>query len=274
MRTNQIRQYHFSMNRTPSGGKTYTLAFDGISSNEYYRHIKAVTDSLLPSFGSAESFLSFLRAASDAERGFLRFFRRTIIYPILLNTLKVELSVYTPNVSEHLRSLAIRERFSGALAMTELQYHLAMVEIELVNRINAAAFMQSERKIALLPHCLRDLDSTCRAELHGFDYVCKNCSKQCTINSVSRIFRRHNIEPYLWMSANLNAAFKAEKIAGRAIGVFGVACIPELVNGMRRCGKADIPVIGVPLDANRCARWWGEFYPNSVNLTEVKKLLQ
>jgi len=57
------------------------------------------------------------------------------------------------------------------------------------------------------------------------------------------------------------------------VGVLGMACIPELVRGMRMCMRANVPVVGLPLDANRCARWWGQFHPNSVNLRELEILL-
>jgi hypothetical protein len=37
--------------------------------------------------------------------------------------------------------------------------------------------------------------------------------------------------------------------------------------------KNNIPVIGLPLNANRCARWFGNFFPNSVDLDELEKLV-
>jgi len=42
---------------------------------------------------------------------------------------------------------------------------------------------------------------------------------------------------------------------------------------MRLCAKYDVPAIGVPLDANRCIRWMGDFYPNSVNEKKILSLL-
>jgi hypothetical protein len=57
------------------------------------------------------------------------------------------------------------------------------------------------------------------------------------------------------------------------IGVLGIACIPELTFGMRLCRKHNVPVIGIPLDANRCRRWMGDFYENSVNTIRLEKML-
>jgi hypothetical protein len=90
---------------------------------------------------------------------------------------------------------------------------------------------------------------------------------------VSKLLRRHGVVPYIWMSANLAALFRRLRKKGKTVGVLGIACIPELVSGMRKCAKADVPVTGVPLDANRCARWWGEFYPNSVSIPELERIL-
>ena len=55
--------------------------------------------------------------------------------------------------------------------------------------------------------------------------------------------------------------------------ILGIACIPELAWGMRKCMKYDIPVVGLPLNANRCRRWWGKFYHNSVDLEALQKLV-
>ena len=49
--------------------------------------------------------------------------------------------------------------------------------------------------------------------------------------------------------------------------------IPELMWGMRECRKNRIPAIGIPLNANRCVRWFGEFYQNSIDLKELERLL-
>jgi hypothetical protein len=47
----------------------------------------------------------------------------------------------------------------------------------------------------------------------------------------------------------------------------------ELTFGMRSCRSRGIPVMGIPLNANRCIRWFGEFFPNSVDLQELERLV-
>jgi hypothetical protein len=105
------------------------------------------------------------------------------------------------------------------------------------------------------------------------DYVCKSCSKNCYINFASNILKEFEVEPYIWMTASQRALFKKQTDGRKDIGVLGIACIPELIRGMRMCLKKNIPVVGIPLDANRCARWMGEFHPNTVNLEKLKELV-
>jgi hypothetical protein len=42
---------------------------------------------------------------------------------------------------------------------------------------------------------------------------------------------------------------------------------------MRACRKRKIPVVGIPLDANRCMRWMGRFEETSVNLKRLGELV-
>jgi hypothetical protein len=46
----------------------------------------------------------------------------------------------------------------------------------------------------------------------------------------------------------------------KTFSLLEIACIPELTWGMRNCRKNNIPVVGIPLNANRCIRWFDEFF--------------
>jgi hypothetical protein len=148
-----------------------------------------------------------------------------------------------------------------------------MLEFELINRINRKKFFACDAKIALLPHCLRDLSKDCKASQNGLDYQCKHCSKNCFINEASKILSEQGIEPYIWMTSNLRTIARNNYKEKKSLGVLGIACIPELIRGMRACQKKGLPVIGMPLDANRCIRWMGDFNPNSINLEMLKKIM-
>jgi hypothetical protein len=94
------------------------------------------------------------------------------------------------------------------------------------------------------------------------------------VNAVSTLLREHSIEPYIWMQTNLKSLFRKLMEEEGGLGVMGIACVPELVHGMRMCVKLGIPVVGVPLNANRCARWMGVFRPTSVEMEEVLAILE
>jgi len=89
-----------------------------------------------------------------------------------------------------------------------------------------------------------------------------------------RILEAHRIEPYIRMGGNMKQVAKYTLNEKRSFGVLGIACIRELTFGMRQCRRNNIPVVGIPLNANRCIRWYGEFFHNSVDLDELEKNLK
>ena len=258
-------------------GKTFSLFGEKETTDEYYFFIGKLAERILKEKSDPEILIEKLRHVSSAKSYLWSFLANSgncsiveKFYPVLNSSL----SVYTKNVEGHLKELSLYKKiWDKRLGTTEEQYHLYMLEIELVNRLYKDEFKKCEYKIALLPHCLRDLSKECKSAPDDFDYVCKGCSKDCYINQVSKLLREHDIHPYIWMEADLKKLFKEQRKKGKSLGVLGIACIPELENGMRKCMNAKVPVIGLPLNTNRCARWFGEFYPNSINMNEMKKLI-
>jgi hypothetical protein len=263
---------------TKSGiiGKTYSLYSGNDDTDEFYSELSDLVDTFLSFAESEEQFLSIIRKYSNRRRA-LRAEKKKVSSDSLIAKLLVEtesrLSKYFTDIDAHLKNLSLAERCDSTLTTSREQYFLYMLEIELVNRLNREKFSSSESKYAFLPHCLHDLDKECLSASDGTDYVCKSCSKNCSINSVSKLMKLRNIKAYIWSEADLKKIFKLARSNGQSIGVFGVACIPELVNGLRLCAKYDVPAVGVPLDANRCIRWMGDFYPNSVNEKKILSLL-
>ena len=274
----RTRQEHATEQSDPESfeGKTYTLRPAEATSDGYYETIGRLTDALLQSSSDEEALLLKVRALGKRKREILRLRTHDEDSPDarLIKILYDQLNRFTSHLQSHLHSLRGLDRWNRTLTMTEEQYHLAMVEIELVNRIYADRFRSCGTKYAFLPHCLRDLTADCRSAQRDIDYVCKGCSTDCNVNRASKTLRFHGVKPYIWMTADLRAIFRRVKKKGNSLGVLGIACVPELLRGMRMCLKHNIPVVGIPLDANRCTRWWGEFYPNTINLTILGTLLQ
>lgn len=258
-------------------GKTYSLFGDSGSTCGYYRLIKLLADNILIE-NDIEAVLETIRKYSPRKR----FLRKIImeqqsgsLISLCLNTIHEPLQQFTENVSGHLRNLSpVKWITDRRLATTEEQYHLYMLEIELTNRLNRQAFLRAGRKISLQPYCLQDFSVSCKASRKQFDYQCRACSKDCFQNHASRIMKEHDVEPYIWRGASIRKAAKDAYVNGLTFGISGIACIPELVAGMRKCNRHKIPVVGIPLNANRCIRWFGEFRPNSVDLDVLVSLLE
>jgi len=257
-------------------GKTYSLFGDNHDTDAYYNRIRLLADDLIRQDTDLRHLVESVRKSSRSKRQLRKLALRTSTVSkesTIVQTLKDQFSQFTVNVASHVQGLSLAQRWDRVLATSEEQYHFYMLEVELVNRLNAATFRTCNMRLAFLPHCLHDVTVTCQSVPRGEDHVCKGCSEVCALNAVSKLLRRHGVTPYIWMTANLQSLLRRFRKEGKMVGVLGIACIPELVRGMRMCMRADVPVVGLPLDANRCARWWGQFHPNSVNLPELEKLL-
>jgi len=258
----------------PLEGKTYSLFGDAGNTHEYYQTIRSLADKVLIG-NDIEILLKTLRKYSSQRKTLKRIVdghKNNSLMAFCLHTVHGFLSPYTRNTAGHLKHLSPLKLWDRRLATTEEQYHLYMLEIELTNRLNRDLFTGADRKISLQPYCLKDFSVSCKAKSDSFDYQCKGCSKRCFQNAASRILKENNVEPYIWMGKGIRKAANDAFRNNQSFGILGIACIPELVEGMRKCIKYRIPVVGIPLNANRCIRWFGEFHPNSVDLNELENL--
>jgi hypothetical protein len=257
-------------------GKTYTLFGNSDSTAEYYETIRDLADrvsELKPDTGELLCELQRFSARKRSLKGALDHKREGRLMDEILNLIDPHLKKFTANTEEHLKHIPFSKLWDRRIATTREQYHLYMLETELTNRLNIAKFRSAERKVALQPYCLQDFTVGCKSEKVGFDYQCRHCSAGCFQNHASNILKSNNIEPYIWQSGNMKQLAKETLKEKKSFAILGIACLPELINGMRVCRKNNIPVIGLPLNANRCIRWFGEFFPNSVDLGELKNLV-
>jgi hypothetical protein len=260
-------------------GKTYTLFGSEPSTAEYYQKIGTLADRLLE---LEPDILELIRILEQASRK-KRFLKKQLpvsgqssneLIPLVVTAARDLLAPHTALVNTHLKELSLLKRWDGTLFTSEEQYHFYMVLIELANRAWGEEFRRANRKIAFLPYCLRDLSANCRSGPGELDTICKGCSKDCYVNRVSTLLREARVEPYLWMNASLKSLLRKLRDREGSIGVLGVACVPELFRGMRLCKGLNIPVVGIPLNANRCMRWMGAFHPTSVDLDALSRLVR
>ena len=260
---------------TPVQGKTYSLFAEGDDSEPYYAEIKRLADVFLQRGPDEKSLLGLIQKVG--KRPFLLGSKTTGADRKLLQsvreTLRQSLSIYTQNVSNHLKTLPLAKRMDSTLATTEEKYHLYMLEIELVNRIHKEGFKRSEYKFALIAHCLRDFRPGCLSVEGDVEAVCRGCTEDCFVRLGSVLLEKYGIKPYISVEMDQERLFKRLKQEHPSIGALGIACIPELAMGMRLCIRTGIPPVGIPLDANRCARWMSQAHESSFNLEQLEALL-
>ncbi len=261
---------------TPVQGKTYSLFAVDDDSEKYYAEIKRLADSFLQRYPDEKRLLDLIQQAGKksrllglktpgADRQAIRFVKET---------LRQSLSIYTQNVRQHLKNLPLAKRMDGTLATPEEKYHLYMLEIELTNRIYREEFKGSEYKFALIAHCLRDFRPGCRSERGDIEAVCRGCTEECFVRLGSVLLEKYGIKPYISVEMEQEKLFRKLKREHPSIGALGIACIPELAMGMRLCRRTGIPPVGIPLNANRCARWMGQAQETSFNLEHLEELLR
>ncbi len=274
----------------PISGKTYSLFGEGSGTEGFYTCIAELADEVLKHTGwTEERLLEFLQSASE-NRKKLR--KAALKKPVdLKNTARMEipdtpalayilnrgrevLSQYMRDVELHTRSVGPYRRLRDpTLLSSREQYYLYMLEFELVNRVHLEKFRQARFKIALLPYCLKERQDDCKAMPDETDYRCKHCVKTCYINRVSSLLEDMDINPYILSRGKVEKLLAGLYAKHGSIGVLGIACVVELVWGMRLCMKAGVPVVGIPLNANRCPRWMGTMHETSIDIVAIGRLL-
>ncbi len=260
---------------TPVQGKTYSLFAAGGAGEPYFAEIKRLADLFLQHCPDEKRLLaliqkggkkSFLlgRKTAEADRQTLKFVKET---------LRQSMSIYTRQVSSHLKSLPLARRTDTTLTTTEEKYHLYMLEIELVNRIYRQEFKRAAYKFALLAHCLRDFRPACQSVPGDFEAVCRGCTEDCLIRLGTVLLEKYGIPAYISVEMDQEKLFRRLKREHPSIGALGIACIPELAQGMRLCLRLGIPPVGIPLNANRCARWMDQAQETSFSLEQLDQLL-
>ena len=104
--------------------------------------------------------------------------------------------------------------------------------------------------------------------------MCRGCTEDCFIHLGSVLLEKYGIKPYISVEMDQERLFRRLKQEHPSIGALGIACIPELAMGMRLCIRTGIPPVGIPLNANRCARWMSQAHETSFNLEQLEELLR
>lgn len=187
------------------------------------------------------------------------------------NRARRRLGPYTVRVNHFLENEKHRGRYDETLrTLPEVVYHLAMLAVEIVNRVERQAFLETQDRIVILPQCMRAKEEgECLARPTPIGPECAGCTKECRVNQITRLGREAGFKTYL--SGEL-VDLPGGDVARPGTGVVGVACPIPLAMEFRRAKKLGILAQGVFLDYCGCRHHWDpEGFPTETN---EEKLLQ
>ncbi|HIP84995.1 MAG TPA: DUF116 domain-containing protein [Methanothermococcus okinawensis] len=120
------------------------------------------------------------------------------------------------------------------------------IGIDFYNRYYYQYFKRAERKVLILPHCLRDIKCPAKLGINGVE--CVFCNR-CPLGSIIKVARDNNYEVYIIPGSTFIKRILKEK---NPTGVFGVSCYRDLFYGMNYLSRRGIPVQGQPLLKDGC----------------------
>jgi hypothetical protein len=186
---------------------------------------------------------------------------------------------YTPHVERFLAETHPSYRWREDAIFCgrrRVEYHLNMVGTEIMNRAFREAFLDTERKVVLVPPCMKgQSDERCQARPTPFGDRCAGCTPGCRVHQLTRLGEKHGFEVLLMpheLSVFSTGAVKP--VEGDAVGVVGVSCVLTNPSGGWEMRDLNIPAQGVLLDYCGCRyHWHKEGIPTDINVGQLLRVL-
>lgn len=188
-----------------------------------------------------------------------------------------ELDKYTSQVNNFLNQSYPKYKFREDIIFCgrkEIEYHLNMVGAEILNKAFKEDFIKTKYKMVLVPCCMRfHNDIKCKAKKTDKGYLCASCTESCKVNKLSQMGSKHDFKVY--MISHESEAFSKKKIKKEEIGVVGVACVLNLLEGGWRAKSLNFVPQCVILDYCGCKNHWHkEGIQTDINIKQLKRVLQ
>jgi hypothetical protein len=189
------------------------------------------------------------------------------------------LSVFTNNATYYsqnvLNTMTIREDVILRTKPVQI-YHLNMVGAEIMNKGLLPAFKATERKVVLLPGCMRINNGIkCKANQIGEDLICNECNTFCPVATIARIGRYSGFRTIITLhSGNFSGTIQrwAKEIT---TGVIASACLLNLIPGGHELRRKGIHAQCIPLNFSGCRKHWdANGAPTDFDLSRLHKILQ
>jgi hypothetical protein len=190
------------------------------------------------------------------------------------------LGKYTENVENFLQNRHKYYRWREdriQCTRSRIEYHFNMVGAELMNRAFCKKFNETEKKVVLVPGCMRiHTAGECKAKRVKEGLICEGCNPQCRVNQLREMGRRNSdfgFDVFIIPHASDLSLWSPSK--GRDnLGVIASACVTTLVEGGWELKRYDVPAQCVLLDSSGCKKHWHYTgVPTMFNVRELKRIM-
>jgi hypothetical protein len=183
---------------------------------------------------------------------------------------------YTSNVESFLQKQNHTHKFKEDIIFTgrqRIEYHLNMVGAEILNRAYKNDFLKTKNKKLLVPICMRYNDEKqCKATVAEEGYICRHCTKECNVNKLSEMGTRFGFEVLIIQHGS--SAFKDKNVKYGEVGIVGVACLLNLLEGGFAARRLNLVPQCIILDYCGCKKHWdNNGIITDINMRKLKEVL-
>jgi hypothetical protein len=186
---------------------------------------------------------------------------------------------YTPHVERFLAETHPNYRWREDAIFCgrrRVEYHLNMIGTEIMNRAFREAFLDTERRVVLVPPCMKGQpDDQCEARDTPFGARCAGCTPGCRVHQLTRLGEKHGFEVLLMPhELSVFSTGVVKPVEGDAVGIVGVSCVLTNASGGWETKDLGIPAQGVLLDYCGCRyHWHKEGIPTDINFDQLLRVL-
>ena len=188
------------------------------------------------------------------------------------------LGMYTPNVQNFLNTSYkfYKKREDNVFCgRKEVEYHLNMVGAEILSKAFRKLFVKTKERKVLLPACVcLKPEGVCKRKKVEDGFLCGNCSKSCRVNGLTELGKSHNFQ-VLIVPHETDAFSNTKNIRYGDVGVVGVACVLNLIEGGLKARNLNLVPQCVILDYCGCKNHWNKNgIQTDINCKKLFEILQ
>ncbi len=190
---------------------------------------------------------------------------------------KDRLAPYVSGVEAFIEKLGAKDGLekTSLRAKPAETYIRNMLAVGVLSRIMRPAFLETDRRVIVLPECLKKYgeETCCKADLGDGSYTCTQCNSDCIVfESVERFVNARTtlvLEP-----DDMDVYFADLRKSYGAVGIVGIACALTMLSGFQRTLKHKHPTQGVFLSYASCGHHWADpAYNTSYSLKRMAWVL-